>query len=177
MLGEPMNPVTNSLTGRWQHSRGVPTCWSVLSLRTAMRSSIVIASVWTCVTCIVVAVRPRWNSWNSVHIRDAVRIEVREWFVHQEYFILPDNRPPPSANPLPLPAREFARLAFEGQASTCSSSPRATTSSSRSCPISRRRERSCSASNCSSPAALSSQRASSSWIRCSCLPKTCSARS
>ena len=50
MAGEPMKPATNSLAGWSYISRGVPTCWSTPSLRTAMRSPMVRASVWSWVT-------------------------------------------------------------------------------------------------------------------------------
>ncbi|CPU66365.1 Uncharacterised protein [Mycobacteroides abscessus] len=50
IAGEPMKPATKTLAGVSYISRGVPTCWSRPSLRTAMRSPMVRASVWSCVT-------------------------------------------------------------------------------------------------------------------------------
>ncbi len=50
MAGEPMKPATNTFLGESYISRGVPTCWRRPSLRTAMRSPMVSASVWSCVT-------------------------------------------------------------------------------------------------------------------------------
>ena len=50
MAGLPMKPATNTLFGVSYRSRGEPTCCSTPSLRTAMRSPMVSASVWSWVT-------------------------------------------------------------------------------------------------------------------------------
>ena len=42
MAGEPMNPATNTLAGRWKMSAGVANCWSTPAFITAIRVDIVI---------------------------------------------------------------------------------------------------------------------------------------
>src|SRR5665647_1771415 len=54
IAGEPMKPATKTLTGWSYRSRGSPTCCSTPSLSTAIRSPIVMASVWSCVTTVYV---------------------------------------------------------------------------------------------------------------------------
>ena len=46
----PTNPATNGVAGRSYTSAGVPTCSIRPALKTAMRSDIVNASSWSCVT-------------------------------------------------------------------------------------------------------------------------------
>ena len=48
--GEPMNVATNVFAGLVYTSTGVPICWRTPSFITAIRSPIVIASTWSCVT-------------------------------------------------------------------------------------------------------------------------------
>ena len=48
--GEPMNCATNRLPGWSYRSSGVPICSMMPSCITTMRSAIVIASIWSCVT-------------------------------------------------------------------------------------------------------------------------------
>ena len=50
MAGEPMKPATNWFAGLAYTRSGVSTCWRAPSRMTAMRSPIVIASTWSCVT-------------------------------------------------------------------------------------------------------------------------------
>ena len=50
MAGEPMKPATKTLTGPSYSSCGVPTCCSRPSFMTAIRSPMVMASTWSCVT-------------------------------------------------------------------------------------------------------------------------------
>ena len=50
MAGEPMKPATKTLFGRSYISRGVAHCWRMPSLSRAMRSPIVMASIWSWVT-------------------------------------------------------------------------------------------------------------------------------
>ena len=45
-----MNPATKALAGRWYSSFGVASCSTTPPFITAMRSLIVIASSWSCVT-------------------------------------------------------------------------------------------------------------------------------
>ncbi len=49
-LDTPMNPATNAVAGRSYTSTGGPVCSIRPSLSTAMRSLIVSASSWSCVT-------------------------------------------------------------------------------------------------------------------------------
>src|SRR6218665_12250 len=48
--GEPMNCATNRLSGRSYRSSGVPICSTTPSCSTTMRSAMVMASIWSCVT-------------------------------------------------------------------------------------------------------------------------------
>jgi hypothetical protein len=48
--GEPMNCATNRLPGRSNRSSGVPICSMMPSCITTMRSAMVMASIWSCVT-------------------------------------------------------------------------------------------------------------------------------
>ena len=50
IAGEPMKPATKALRGRSYSSSGAPTCSITPSFSTTMRSAIVIASTWSCVT-------------------------------------------------------------------------------------------------------------------------------
>ena len=50
MVGVPMKPATNRLAGWSYTSPGVPTCWRMPAFMIAMRSPMVIASTWSCVT-------------------------------------------------------------------------------------------------------------------------------
>ena len=50
IAGEPMKRATNVFAGRSYSSSGVPSCCSSPLFMTAMRSPIVIASTWSCVT-------------------------------------------------------------------------------------------------------------------------------
>ena len=50
IAGEPMKPATKTLTGWSYRSSGVPVCSTMPSRITTMRSAIVIASIWSCVT-------------------------------------------------------------------------------------------------------------------------------
>src|SRR6185295_2861208 len=61
IAGEPMNCATNRLSGRSYRSSGVPICSMRPSCITTIRSAIVIASTWSCVTYTVV-VFSRWCS-------------------------------------------------------------------------------------------------------------------
>ena len=54
-----MNCATNKLPGRSNNSSGVPICSTMPSCITTMRSAMVIASIWSCVTYTVVVLR-RW---------------------------------------------------------------------------------------------------------------------
>jgi hypothetical protein len=50
MRGDPMNPATKRFAG-WLYNRsGEPACSTLPARNTTMRSAIVIASVWSCVT-------------------------------------------------------------------------------------------------------------------------------
>ena len=48
--GDPMKPATKTLVGRWWRFSGVSSCCNRPSFITAMRSPIVMASTWSCVT-------------------------------------------------------------------------------------------------------------------------------
>ncbi|MNP36203.1 hypothetical protein D3C76_1295730 [compost metagenome] len=48
--GEPIKPATNMFFGLWYRLSGVSTCMMWPSFITQMRSPMVIASVWSCVT-------------------------------------------------------------------------------------------------------------------------------
>jgi len=48
--GEPMNAATNRLAGFVYSFCGVPICWRRPLFITAIRSPMVIASTWSCVT-------------------------------------------------------------------------------------------------------------------------------
>ena len=50
MAGEPMKPATKRLIGLLYSPSGVPICWIRPSLSTAIRSPMVMASVWSWVT-------------------------------------------------------------------------------------------------------------------------------
>ena len=50
IAGEPMNPATKTFRGFVYTSSGVPTCCRTPAFMTAIRSPIVIASIWSCVT-------------------------------------------------------------------------------------------------------------------------------
>lgn len=50
IAGEPMKPATKTFTGRSYSSRGLSTCCNTPKFSTAMRSPMVSASVWSCVT-------------------------------------------------------------------------------------------------------------------------------
>jgi hypothetical protein len=55
IAGEPMNVATKVLTGSCRGPPGEPICCSTPFTITAMRSPIVIASTWSCVTSVVVS--------------------------------------------------------------------------------------------------------------------------
>ena len=50
IAGDPMNPATKMLAGYSYSCSGVPTCWRTPSRMTAIRSPMVMASTWSCVT-------------------------------------------------------------------------------------------------------------------------------
>ena len=58
----PTKPATNGVAGRSYTSAGVPTCSIRPALKTAMRSDIVSASSWSCVTKTKVIPTCRCNS-------------------------------------------------------------------------------------------------------------------
>ena len=57
--GEPIKPATNMFAGLSYSVSGASTCCRRPAFRTAIRSPIVIASTWSCVTYTVVT-RKRW---------------------------------------------------------------------------------------------------------------------
>ncbi len=68
IAGEPMKPATKRFAGRSYMLRGVSTCCSRPSLRTATRSPMVMASTWSCVTYTVVMPRSRWSAAICVRV-------------------------------------------------------------------------------------------------------------
>src|SRR6266550_2787566 len=66
--GLPMNCATKRLAGRWYTVSGVPSCWSLPASSTAIRSPIVMASAWSCVTKIVVTPSCFCSALTSVRV-------------------------------------------------------------------------------------------------------------